>query len=322
MNVRKLLKVIGVLCGLLLMAEVGSGYLNFQRGSERGLGLAWLADRVVTKSRPSDLRGISLHDVYQPEFSALRQALEKSYSAEFEALMQTARERACDVVMLYIPTAPTFPAARELYAGLAERAGVTFVDMEPVKARYSAEQLYLSPGDTHPSRLLGQLTADAVAKHIERESVQGCAEHEEQQEFIGPWVRNLSEIRETAKGLAFRFTSNEFGFRSAGRVEGAATRSILIVGDSFTFGTSLPDQDSWPAFLQRRLPQIRVLNAGVGGISIVREHDILRTATASARADLLILQVNETDLQGLTPAYWTDMPQPPMFSDEIAGFFP
>lgn len=315
------LKVVGALAGLVVLAEVGAGYLNFQRGSERGLGLAWLADRVQARMQsPTETHGISMHGVYQPENGALRKVLMESYAAEFDAFVKTARERSCALALLYIPTDPTYPAARNFFAGLAERGSVPFIDMQPVKERFDAEQLYLTPGDTHPSRLLAHLTARAVGDRVEG-GLAGDCPGQDGDALVGPWVSDLSEIRETAKGLAFRFHSDARGFRSAGPRAAGAGKSVLIIGDSFSFGTSLADQDTWPAFLQRRLPQALVSNAGVGGISIVRQREILEVATKAARADLIILQVNETDLQGLTPAYWPEMKRKPELADQIGRFF-
>ena len=320
----KLLKIAGISLGLILAAEVGAGYLNFQRGSERGLGLTWLADRVQSQLDSPDQRVISLNAVYEPRSTELRQVLKRSYAAEFDAFMQTARERSCALAMLYIPTDPSFSDAREFYANLANRADIPFIDMEPIKQNFGPELLYLTPGDTHPSRLLGHLTANVVAKHVRNTEVVSCkSDNSAEKSLIGPWVKSLSEIRETAKGLAFRFTSDAFGFRTTGiQTDNETAPSILLIGDSFTYGTSLADQDTWPASLQNHLPQYQVFNAGVGGISIVRQHEILKKATQDTRADLVILQVNETDLQGLLPAYWTEMKRPPVHSEEIAGFFP
>ncbi len=321
---RRLFKIAGAALGALCLAEIGAGYLNFQRGSERGLGLVWFADRVKAATSQPDTRVIPLHAVYQPENTGLRQAFEKSYAAEFSAFMDTARARSCSVVMVYMPTEPSFGIARDYYAGLAQDAGIAFIDMAPVKQRFGAELLYLSPGDIHPSRMLGHLTAQAVADHIRDNAPDACRDAASGSGALtGPWVNNLSEIRETAKGLAFRFTSDSHGFRSAGGAEAQSGRpSVLLIGDSFTYGTSLSDQDTWPAALQRRLPQHHVRNAGVGGISIVRQHTILKKAVRDARADMIILQVNETDLQGLSPHYWSLFGRLPAFHEKIAGFFP
>jgi hypothetical protein len=57
------------------------------------------------------------------------------------------------------------------------------------------------------------------------------------------------------------------GIRSNGRPIVAASRPILAVGDSFTFGDEVEDHETWPARLEGLLNR-RVLNAGVGAYGI------------------------------------------------------
>lgn len=47
--------------------------------------------------------------------------------------------------------------------------------------------------------------------------------------------------------------------------EREATTRIVAVGDSYTFGECVEDEETWPAVLERRLPDTRVLNLGVMG---------------------------------------------------------
>lgn len=54
------------------------------------------------------------------------------------------------------------------------------------------------------------------------------------------------------------------GRRSTGAPPATAGAPILAVGDSFTFGAEVPDQESWPSQLQQ-ITGRRVLNAGVSG---------------------------------------------------------
>ncbi len=57
----------------------------------------------------------------------------------------------------------------------------------------------------------------------------------------------------------------EYGLRrTTSGAEPLEPASILAVGDSFTAGSEVEDQESWPALLEERLGK-RVLNAGVGG---------------------------------------------------------
>lgn len=66
-----------------------------------------------------------------------------------------------------------------------------------------------------------------------------------------------------------RWTSNsdESGIRSNGRSMWTAKRPILAVGDSFTFGDEVNDDETWAAHLEEILNK-PVLNAGVGAYGI------------------------------------------------------
>ena len=62
-------------------------------------------------------------------------------------------------------------------------------------------------------------------------------------------------------------TVNPLGLRDSGRRLSTKTRPVLAVGDSFTFGDEVEDDETWPAYLEEVLNQ-RVLNAGVGAYGI------------------------------------------------------
>jgi hypothetical protein len=69
--------------------------------------------------------------------------------------------------------------------------------------------------------------------------------------------------------FAAHWTSNvdARGIRSNGSEVSTTTRPILAVGDSFTFGDEVADDETWPAYLQGMLHK-RVINAGVGAYGI------------------------------------------------------
>jgi hypothetical protein len=72
---------------------------------------------------------------------------------------------------------------------------------------------------------------------------------------------------------------DEDGFRRNGRRPPPSGRCVLTVGDSYTFGDEVSDEETWPAHLERRLGR-RVLNAGVFGYGFdqiaLRAQDILK----------------------------------------------
>ena len=73
--------------------------------------------------------------------------------------------------------------------------------------------------------------------------------------------------------LKYTYSTNPDGFRSIGSVPKGATKRVLCIGDSFTFGISVSDGDTFPARLQQLLTaeggrEYQVVNAGVSGLGI------------------------------------------------------
>ncbi len=62
-------------------------------------------------------------------------------------------------------------------------------------------------------------------------------------------------------------TTNDLGFRdNANNLSFTSNKRILAVGDSFTFGSQVSDESTWPSCLERKL-KIKLDNAGVGNYS-------------------------------------------------------
>lgn len=81
---------------------------------------------------------------------------------------------------------------------------------------------------------------------------------------------------------------------------------ILAIGDSFTFGFYVHNQETFPARLQERLNELlsgrfQVLNAGVPGYTIEDELSYLEDKGLRLNPDLVILGVYTNDIFDLTP---------------------
>ena len=91
-----------------------------------------------------------------------------------------------------------------------------------------------------------------------------------------------------------RVTIDAEGFRSNGAGVPVG-RTIVAVGDSFTFGDQVNDHETWPAHLERVLHQ-RVRNGGVFGYSLAQA--ILRAEDAVERfgAEWIVVSLIEDDI--------------------------
>lgn len=96
---------------------------------------------------------------------------------------------------------------------------------------------------------------------------------------------------------------DHYGFRLNGpqgrSLESAAPR-LLALGDSFTFGLGVRDEETWPAQLETTLnqaqeTQVEVINAGTISYGVFQEMDLLRTAGLRVKPSLVV--------HGL---YWND----------------
>src|SRR5215472_4444417 len=83
-----------------------------------------------------------------------------------------------------------------------------------------------------------------------------------------------------------KLTIRKDGFRSNGSEPPPLPAEVLVVGDSFTFGAQVSDDETWPACLERKLGR-GVDNGGVGGYG---------TAQALRRASLKLAEKSYTTL--------------------------
>src|SRR5712692_9842326 len=90
----------------------------------------------------------------------------------------------------------------------------------------------------------------------------------------------LAEVRQNQyghRGRAYPIAKNPKKYR------------ILVVGDSFTEGVQVGEDDLFTALLERNNPRLEVLNAGVGGYGTVQEYLYLETTGLKHNPDLVLL---------------------------------
>ncbi len=85
--------------------------------------------------------------------------------------------------------------------------------------------------------------------------------------------------------------------------EPSAGKRLAIYGCSFTYGTGLADTETYPALLQQALPDMRVLNKGVGGHGSVQ-------ALLRFRADILDGQVDAAIFGVISDHRYRNLPHP------------
>ncbi len=101
----------------------------------------------------------------------------------------------------------------------------------------------------------------------------------------------------------YHVQTNSDGLRNAREVDRRADLTILAVGDSFTFGPYVPNDDTWPAWLEftlasgsARRRRVQVLNAGVAGYTIQDEYYYLVERGLPLKPDLVVIALYPNDI--------------------------
>lgn len=104
----------------------------------------------------------------------------------------------------------------------------------------------------------------------------------------------------------YHVQTNSDGLRNVEEVDSSHDIRILAIGDSFTFGPYVPNEDTWPAQLERLLDTalhphatVQVLNAGVAGYTIVDEYHYLQERGLALEPDLVILAFFPNDISDM-----------------------
>lgn len=129
---------------------------------------------------------------------------------------------------------------------------------------------------------------------------------------LQPNVRNAT-VHGVSREFAFRFSTNAQGLRmdyDLSDPKPPASRRILVVGDSFTFGYGVQQDETFSAELQKLLDpglrRIEVINAGfAGGFTMDTEYLFTREVGAKWRPDLVLVGVGlSNDLDDLGTTTW------------------
>jgi lysophospholipase L1-like esterase len=129
----------------------------------------------------------------------------------------------------------------------------------------------------------------------------------------GIWEPDQEQIVRDKPALPHRVTTNALGYRGEGvpLAKPGGQLRVLYVGDSFTFGSYVDDDESMPARLQHHLASVcgdvAVINAGLGG-STITEHRPMIERGLQTRPDLVVLQFSENDVTDLAGvAMWDQL---------------
>jgi lysophospholipase L1-like esterase len=110
--------------------------------------------------------------------------------------------------------------------------------------------------------------------------------------------------------LPYAVRIDSLGYRGTDfpRAKGTGELRVLAIGDSFTFGNFVDDDQTMVAHIERELSRhcarpVTVINAGVGGTTITTHVEMVRRAWALA-PDVVLLTFSENDIDDLGTNMW------------------
>ena len=92
----------------------------------------------------------------------------------------------------------------------------------------------------------------------------------------------------------FKIKNNELGFRDSSYRESSG-RKIMFLGDSFTWGFDINEQDRFTDLLKQRLPDWQILNCGVSGYGTDQEYLLLKKYYDVFKPEIVFLTYTWTD---------------------------
>jgi len=320
-RLRRLFSAIFPTLLFLAVLEVGCLFYYFQArgpevfGLQAALGdLAEVLRQAMAQRSAERVRELPpprkiYEALYSPRGARLLAAFESQYERDFATFVKQVAAVDSKLIVLYIPSPFQMQLSqrvdehsRSFYRRLAETHGAHFLDVSEALSPYPAPWTYLTPRNFHLSRLGNRLVAEAVALELQKDpwKKHRTSWHADRHpELLGDLPPGLDVVWEDDL-RPFRVTTNRQGLRMSHDLKWPKKRPrLLLLGDSFTFGINLHDVETYPAFLQTRLPTWEVLNAGVPSYSIPQEKDLFAERARFTEPDVTILQVLFNDLYGL-----------------------
>jgi lysophospholipase L1-like esterase len=118
-------------------------------------------------------------------------------------------------------------------------------------------------------------------------------------------VPNQKATRTLPGVYTYSYSNNSMGLRGS-EVGGKTKPRILVLGDSFTYGTGVNDDETFCSILQQKLPAYEIINAGNGGKGTDYQLKFYRTVGRFFQPDLVLLVFFENDfMDNQAEVYYT-----------------
>lgn len=235
----------------------------------------------------------------------LAESYRKEYSALFENLIKGIRSTNAIPIVLYPEYRHKSKMENEyqLFVELCKKLDIPLIDLSKEFDSYGSSALALLPLNGHLSRFGNQLVATKVRRQLDTVyEHRSLIKYKSRPDIMGDLPPNSDRIWQLHKDMPFKVTTNSQGFRmDTDLVFPAKRQRILILGDSYTFGPHLHNQDTFPGLLSSEDHSREYINAGISGYSITEQKLLWEKNAKYSEPDIVILQVLDNDiLSGMT----------------------
>ncbi|MDD4990308.1 MAG: SGNH/GDSL hydrolase family protein [Candidatus Pacebacteria bacterium] len=302
---------------LLVLAETGSRFIYYEKtGKNKGYFALQAVFRqvkfqILAKKANQVIGGLPKDkDLWRALYSETGKTLlsdfQNKYEENFKLLVDEAKKIDSKVVVLYLigdayqtpAISAYFKPNRQFFSQLAAKYQVDFLDLTDVILKYPQEQITLLPLNGHLSRFGNQLVAEELGKYLEKfQDYKATFHFEKRPKILGDLSPSDNSVWEIDPKMPYQVITNKQGLRiDYDLVFPKQKQRILVLGDSFTFGPFLSNQDTYPFLLNEKYPDKEVINAGVAGYTIADEAPLFLERAQYTEPDIVVLQVLDNDL--------------------------
>ena len=234
--------------------------------------------------------------------------LKDSYKKEFESLNKILQKRNIPIIILWIPTNKSKKinnSYQKFFQELSEKNNLPFISFIDL-LKFPREKIYLEPYNDHLTRFSNIFIANKINEYIKNNNFKkkGTLKCDE---INGMFKKNKREIFSIIPEVPYLMQTDQFGFRSSLPEKFSKEKStILIVGDSFTFGPYLSSYDTYPAILNSKLNNWNIINGGVSSFSIKSERYLIENNLKCLNPSIVILQVLDNDIADMAASIYNE----------------
>jgi len=324
---------------LLVVGEFALRMAHYQFTSKHSFAISHAIDFVQTKIRQRkasafvDSFGVSAEEANEALYTRevgkkLLRQLQDNYVEYFQSLVREAQDSQVKLAVLFIPTSSDKggEVTHSFFKGLAEKNSLRFIDLTDEFKKYPAEQIFLIPENGHPSRFGYSIIADVVEDYLKEVHAHRSPKiFTKRPEVFGDLRPNINEVMDEHSVLVYRMITNRQGVRMSHDLEFPKKKQrILFLGDSFTFGSYVPNEHTFVGELAKRIPDKEMVNAGKWGFTIVDESTLFAERAKFMEPDVVVIQVLENDIYGMLSTKlgaFSRLKQDFSPSDEEVAFF-